>query len=165
MNIPSNRSPLSRHDTSYAPIDFDSLNKVDFDVPAIYKNRQTSQEFQLAFNTKVFKGLAGIYYIDANAYNKFDVRLLGTSTFTEGVDTRLGQHSCQHGFERHGQPLRVAVTPLTNAGLPSCAKFTWAPAGSPAMGAPRCDLVPYMIPISANPTSDRTDKNSHHDCR
>lgn len=79
----------SRSDTSYAPIDFDSLNKVDFDVPALYKNKQLSQEFQVTYTGKTVQGVAGVYYIDANAYNKFDVRLLGLSTFTEGdVDTK-----------------------------------------------------------------------------
>lgn len=79
----------SRRDTSYAPIDFDSLNKVDFDVPALYKNKQTSQEFQLTYTGKQVQGIAGVYYLNANAYDKFDVRLLGTSTFTEGdIDTK-----------------------------------------------------------------------------
>lgn len=79
----------SRNDKSYAPIDFDSLNKVDFDVPALYKNKQFSQEFQLTYTGKQVQGVAGVYYIDANAYDKFDVRLLGTSTFTEGsIDTK-----------------------------------------------------------------------------
>lgn len=79
----------SRSDTSYAPIDFDSLNKVDFDVPALYKNKQLSQEFQLTYTGKTVQGVAGLYYIDANAYDKFDVRLLGLSTFTEGdIDTK-----------------------------------------------------------------------------
>lgn len=79
----------SRKDKSYAPIDFDSLNKVDFDVPALYKNKQFSQEFQLTYTGKKVQGVAGVYYIDANAYDKFDVRLLGTSTFTEGnIDTK-----------------------------------------------------------------------------
>nr|WP_315476937.1 TonB-dependent receptor [uncultured Undibacterium sp.] len=79
----------SRHDKSFAPIDFDSLSTVDFDVPAIYKNKQFSQEFQLTYTGKSVQGVAGVYYIDANAYNKFDVRLLGTSTFTEGdIDTK-----------------------------------------------------------------------------
>ncbi len=78
-----------RQDKSYAPIDFDSLNKVTFDVPALYKNKQFSQEFQLTYTGNKMQGVAGVYYIDANAYNKFDVRLLGTSTFTEDdVDTK-----------------------------------------------------------------------------
>lgn len=78
-----------RKDRSYAPIDFDSLNKPSFDVPAIYKNRQFSQEFQLTYTGSKVQGVAGVYYLDANAYNKFDVRLLGTSTFTQDdVDTK-----------------------------------------------------------------------------
>ncbi len=78
-----------RKDKSFAPIDFDALNKPTFDVPAIYENKQFSQEFQLTYTGKNMQGVAGLYYIDANAYNKFDVRLLGTSTFTEdNVDTK-----------------------------------------------------------------------------
>ncbi|MBL8513586.1 MAG: TonB-dependent receptor, partial [Betaproteobacteria bacterium] len=78
-----------RQDTSYAPIDFDALNKVSFDVPALYKNKQTSQEFQFTYTGPKVQGVAGVYYLKANAYNKFDVRLLGTSTFTEdNVDTK-----------------------------------------------------------------------------
>ncbi len=78
-----------RQDTSYAPIDFDALNKPTFDVPAIYKNKQFSQEFQLTYQGATVQGIAGVYYLKANAYNKFDVRLLGTSTFTEDdVDTK-----------------------------------------------------------------------------
>lgn len=79
----------SRKDKSYAPIDFDSLNGAYFDVPAIYTNKQFSQELQLTYTGKKIQGVAGVYYIDANAYNKFDVILLGTSTFTENnVDTK-----------------------------------------------------------------------------
>jgi iron complex outermembrane receptor protein len=78
-----------RQDTSYAPIDFDALNKVSFDVPALYKNKQTSQEFQFTYTGKNLQGVAGVYYLKSNAYNKFDVRLLGLSTFTEdNVDTK-----------------------------------------------------------------------------
>lgn len=73
----------SRHDKSYAPIDFDSLNKVDFDVPALYTNKQFSQEFQATYTGKKIQGVAGVYYIDANAYNKFDARVIGVSIFTE----------------------------------------------------------------------------------
>ncbi|MFL6674313.1 MAG: TonB-dependent receptor [Massilia sp.] len=85
----------SRRDKSYAPIDFDALATLDFEVPALYKNRQFSQEFQLAYNGPRVQGVAGVYYIDANAYNKFDTILANpiaaanTSTFTSGnVDTK-----------------------------------------------------------------------------
>jgi len=82
----------SRRDTSYAPIDFDSLPVVDLEAPAVYKNRQFSQELQLSYSGKTIQGVAGVYYIDANAYNKFDTLLNGAlplSVYTMGdVDTK-----------------------------------------------------------------------------
>lgn len=82
----------SRKDKSYAPIDFDALPVVDMEVPALYTNKQFSQEFQLTYTGERIQGIAGLYYIDANAYNKFDTILAGavpTSTFTSGdIDTK-----------------------------------------------------------------------------
>ncbi len=81
-----------RQDKSWAPIDFDSLPVVDMEVPALYTNRQFSQEFNLTYTGPTIQGVAGVYYIDANAYNKFDTILAGavpTSTFTSGnIDTK-----------------------------------------------------------------------------
>lgn len=77
----------SRKDKSWAPIDFDSLPVVDMEVPALYKNKQFSQEFQVSYTGPQLQGIAGVYYMDANAYNKFDTILAGalaTSTFTSG---------------------------------------------------------------------------------
>ena len=87
----------SRKDTSYAPIDFDSLAVTDFHVPALYKNKQFSQEFQATYTGDKLQGVAGVYYIDANAFNIFDTVLntplptgaFPTSTFTKGdIDTK-----------------------------------------------------------------------------
>ena len=82
----------SRRDKSYAPIDFDSLAVVDFEVPALYKNKQFSQEFQFTYTGEKVQGVAGVYYIDANAFNVFDTILAGiapSSTYTLGdIDTR-----------------------------------------------------------------------------
>ncbi len=82
----------SRKDTSYAPIDFDSLAVTDFHVPALYKNKQFSQEFQFTYTGDKLQGVAGVYYIDANAFNIFDTILNGafpSSTFTKGdIDTK-----------------------------------------------------------------------------
>jgi iron complex outermembrane receptor protein len=87
-----------RKDRSDTPIDFDALPAVDVDVPAIYKNHQFSQEFQLVADKGPLQGVAGFYYLDANAFNVFDVRLYtsgafvalpGFSSFTRGdVDTK-----------------------------------------------------------------------------
>ncbi len=67
-----------RKDRSDTPIDFDALPAVDVDVPAIYKNRQFSQEFQAVVDRGPLAGVVGIYYLDANAFNVFDVRLYTT---------------------------------------------------------------------------------------
>ena len=68
-----------RKDKSFAPIDFDSLPAADVDVPAIYKNKQFSNELQLLYEGSRIQGVAGFYYLDANAHNVFDVILATTS--------------------------------------------------------------------------------------
>jgi len=67
-----------RADKSFTPIDFDALPSVDVDVPALYKNEQTSQEFQLVYEGEKLKGLVGFYYLAAKATTQFDV-ILGTT--------------------------------------------------------------------------------------
>jgi len=82
----------ARRDKSWAPIDFDALPVVDMEVPAVYTNRQFSQELQLSYTGARLQGVAGVYYMDANAFNKFDTILAGavpTSTYTMGdIDTK-----------------------------------------------------------------------------
>jgi iron complex outermembrane receptor protein len=67
-----------RKDKSSTPIDFDALPAVDLDVPAIYKNHQFSQEFQLVADRGPLQGVVGAYYLDASAMDVFDVRLYTT---------------------------------------------------------------------------------------
>ena len=67
-----------REDESVTPIDFDSLQAADLDVPAIYENDQLSEEFQVLYTGDRLNGLVGFYYLDANASTVFDV-LLGTT--------------------------------------------------------------------------------------
>src|SRR3546814_7242844 len=64
-----------RKDTSFTPIDFDALPAVDVDVPAVYRNEQLSQEFQLLYESDRLHGLVGFYYLDARAATSFDVLL------------------------------------------------------------------------------------------
>ena len=82
----------ARRDKSWAPIDFDALPVVDMEVPALYTNRQFSQELQVTYTGARLQGVAGLYYMDANAFNKFDTILAGavpTSTYTMGdIDTK-----------------------------------------------------------------------------
>ena len=63
----------NRADRSYAPIDFDSLNTPLFEAPAIYRNKQRSQEFQFTYTGSKWQGVAGVFYMTATAFNEFDV--------------------------------------------------------------------------------------------
>ncbi len=74
-----------RRDRTKTPIDFDALPFVDVDVPAIYKNRQFSQEFQLVADKGPLQGVAGFYYLDANAFDVFDVRLYTSNALLPGL--------------------------------------------------------------------------------
>ena len=82
----------SRGDKSFAPIDFDSLNTPLFEAPAIYKNKQLSQEFQFTYTGPKWQGVAGVYYMKANAFNEFDVLANlagGLSLYTrDDIDTK-----------------------------------------------------------------------------
>jgi iron complex outermembrane receptor protein len=81
-----------RNSKSYAPIDFDSLNTPLFEAPSIYSDRQTSQEFQLTYTGSRLQGVAGVFYMEANAFNEFDVlynALGGLSLYTlDDIDTK-----------------------------------------------------------------------------
>ena len=86
-----------REDESFSPIDFDSLAVVALDVPVVYENDQLSEELQLLYTGDRLNGMIGFFYMDANAFNAFDVilgqtgdilNLPGLNAFTLGdVDT------------------------------------------------------------------------------
>jgi len=67
-----------RQDRSFTPIDFDSGPTADVDVPAVYRNEQISQEFQLLYSSEKLNGIFGYYYLDADASTAFDVLLFDT---------------------------------------------------------------------------------------
>jgi iron complex outermembrane receptor protein len=81
-----------RKSETYAPIDFDSLETPLFEAPTIYADNQKSQEFQLTYTGARLQGVAGVYYMKANAFNKFDVLYNaagGLSLLTyDDIDTR-----------------------------------------------------------------------------
>lgn len=86
-----------RETHSTQQIDFEALPPQDVDVPVRYENEQFTQELQLNFTGDYAAGVVGFYYIDATAFNAFDVRLFqtgdliglpGLTAFTLGdVDT------------------------------------------------------------------------------
>ncbi|MBT8102944.1 MAG: TonB-dependent receptor [Woeseia sp.] len=64
-----------RSDSTLSPIDFDSLPVADLDVPVNYDNEQFSAELQAIYSSDRLNGVMGYYYLDANAFNVFDVVL------------------------------------------------------------------------------------------
>jgi iron complex outermembrane receptor protein len=53
-------------------IDFDSLPDPLLDIPAQYRDHQFTQELQLVFDGERLHGVAGVYYLNANAAGAFD---------------------------------------------------------------------------------------------
>ena len=90
-----------RKDTSHTPIDFDSLPAVDVDVPAVYKNNQTSQEFQFLYKSDKLNGIVGFYHLAAQATTGFGVLLSttvpGLNAYTAG-DVRTNTNSIYGDF-------------------------------------------------------------------
>jgi iron complex outermembrane recepter protein len=64
-----------RKDDNIQQIDFDALPGADLDVPVIYQNEQFTEELQLLYESDAVAGVLGFYYIDANAFDTFDVIL------------------------------------------------------------------------------------------
>ncbi len=77
-----------REDDNIQQIDFDALPGADLDVPVIYQNEQFTEELQLLYESDAVAGVAGFYYIDANAFDTFDVVLdvVGTLISLPGLN-------------------------------------------------------------------------------
>jgi iron complex outermembrane receptor protein len=74
-----------REDEFNSLIDFDSTPLPNFDAWVNYQNEQFSQEFQALFEGDGWNAVAGLYYLDADSSNAFDVFIFGGATsFTFG---------------------------------------------------------------------------------
>jgi iron complex outermembrane receptor protein len=156
-----------RKDRSDTPIDFDATPEVDLDVPAIYKNHQFSQEFQLVADAERVHGVAGVYYLDANAFDIFDVRLYtlipgaGFTAATSGnVDTKTWAVFGDFTYDLSPQWSASAGGRLTNDKRHARVfRQSYLFGGSPELGG--SDGFDVGTPFGA-PTSDfdgrRTDK-------
>lgn len=59
-------------------IDFESLPVIDVESPYVLSDHQTSEEIQALYNGENMQGVVGFYYLNASAYNEFDVLLART---------------------------------------------------------------------------------------
>lgn len=64
-----------REGNTETAIDFDSVNRADFDVPAFYEDDQTTQEFQLIWEGDNANLVSGVYYYTGSAAGAFDAVL------------------------------------------------------------------------------------------
>ncbi|MBL4788862.1 MAG: TonB-dependent receptor [Kordiimonadaceae bacterium] len=64
-----------REGQDFQTIDFDSLPVQDVDVHVAALNDQLSNEFQVLYQGDGIDGVFGFFYLDANAFNEFDVLL------------------------------------------------------------------------------------------
>ncbi|WKE67088.1 TonB-dependent receptor [Gallaecimonas kandeliae] len=62
-------------------IDFDSTKEPALDIPALYHDRQFTQEFQLNVNSGDWQGVGGLYYLDGKACGVFET-VLGLAGMT-----------------------------------------------------------------------------------
>ena len=62
-------------------IDFDNLPQPLLDIPAQYKDRQVTQEFQALYEGERLQGVAGVYYLNGTASGAFDT-VVGAANLT-----------------------------------------------------------------------------------
>ena len=138
-----------RKDRSFTPIDFDALPATDVDVPAVYRNEQTSQEFQFAYKSDKLNGLVGFYYLGAkastgfdvllsttfanfNAYTKGDVRTETSSIFADFTYDFIPQLSLSLGGRYTWDERRSTIFKASYLGLTSDFGGTPVPFGAPS---------------------------------
>ncbi|MBB4837783.1 iron complex outermembrane receptor protein [Sphingomonas kyeonggiensis] len=146
-----------REDTSWTPIDFDSTPSVDVDVPAYYKNNQTSQEFQALIHGEKLNGIVGFYYLGAKATTGFGVLLSttlpGFNAYTAG-DVRTETSSIYGDFTFDFTP----QLSLTLGG-----RYTWDQRKSYVFKASYLGLTPDFggtpVPVGAPSTDFRGTAN------
>jgi iron complex outermembrane receptor protein len=159
-----------RKDDSATPIDFDALPAIDVDVPAVYRNKQLSQEFQAEVDRGPLTGIAGFYYLDADAYTAFDVRLYtsaptlpGLTALTQGnVGTKTWAVFGDFNYEFNDQfSVSVGGRYTVDRRRADVLRETYILGGSPEFGsAPPFDtdaLAPVRIAVTSDFSGKRKD--------
>ncbi|MCA3030107.1 MAG: TonB-dependent receptor [Rhodocyclaceae bacterium] len=151
-----------RADDSVAPIDFDSLNSALFEAPAFYRNKQDSQELQFTYTGSKWQGVAGVFFMKANAFAEFDVLFNasgGLSLYTLGdFDTKTwaafadatynvsNTFNVTIGGRQTSDKREARIFKRNYLGL----------AGSPTLGNPAAIALPVLTDMSKSDLS-RTD--------
>ncbi len=153
-----------REDDTDSLIDFDNLPPNTFDAPVIYTNEQFSQEFQATFTGERSSGIFGVYYLDANAFDAFDVVIgaAGVTAFTLGdYDTEAWAVFADYTFDLTDKlTLSVGGRYTEDERTALVMRETFLGLGSPYFGNE--DAVSITVPVpGAVPTftGNRTDSD------
>jgi iron complex outermembrane receptor protein len=146
------------------------LPAIDVDVPAVYRNKQLSQEFQAEVDRGPLTGIAGFYYLDADAYTAFDVRLYtsaptlpGLTALTQGnVSTKTWAVFGDFNYEFNDQfSVSVGGRYTVDRRRADVLRETYILGGSPEFGsAPPFDtdaLAPVRIAVTSDFSGKRKD--------
>ncbi|MEZ5995620.1 MAG: TonB-dependent receptor [Hyphomonadaceae bacterium] len=127
-----------RRDHSESPIDFDSTAARSFDAPVVYNNWQFSQELQAIYEGDRFAFVGGAYYLDANAYDAFDVYFPTLTQLTIGdVDTNTWAVFGEATFDfADAWSLTVGGRYTEDKRASRVVRQFFAPGPSPAFGGP-----------------------------
>ncbi len=149
----------SRSDRSESWIDFDNLPTDIFDAPVIYDNEQFSQEFQFTYTSDRLAGVFGLYYLDANAFDAFDVLIFSSLTsFTLGdYDTEAWAAFFDLSYNINDQwALSVGGRYTDDERTARVVRETFLGLGSPYFGGPGVSIT---VPTEGVPefNGNRTD--------
>ena len=142
-----------REDETKSPIDFDAAILEDVDAPVIYNNDQFSEEFQVSYSGDRLNGIVGLFYLDANASNTFDVLLgvTGDLISAPGLNAQTSQTA---------GPFRSAgAIPKTTAPARCCAARSSAATRPLSAARPfRSPRRPISMAMPASTTSVRASR-------
>ncbi len=98
---------ITAHRDSYSPtnIDFDNTSLPIFDVPAIYDDKQFTQEFQLNYDDEQLNFVSGLYYFEGDSCGTFDaiLEVYGQSLGFPGLTREVSGCSNSTSYALYGQ--------------------------------------------------------------
>ena len=138
-----------REDDTDSLIDFDETSANTFDAPVEYKNHQFSQEFQANFSGDRLSGVFGLYYLNANAFDAFDVVIGGSglTAFTLGdYDTEAWAGFADLSFDITDQiDVSVGGRYTSDERTATVTRETFVGLGSPYFG--NSNAVSITVPV------------------
>jgi len=152
-----------RDNKSTLPEDFDSLPAADLDVPVRFNDDQFTEELQILYESPRLNGVAGFFYMNANAFNEFDVilettgdiiGLPGLNAFTLGdVETDTWSVFGDFTYEIfEGWELSAGGRFTSDERSANIVRSTFLGGFSPAFGGPERDPIAVATDFTGSET-------------